>query len=155
MAKANEESVNEFKKFVRERPELMKEVKKQGKSWKDVFDEWVLFGEDHEIWEEEYGIEDVPKKKPKGATELMRIFDFIGNLDTDSVQERLDQLNGALTNIQDLIVQFQPDSNQQQNNQSQFPPPYGMPGPGFFGGPPNGANNNQGQNSQPNYFQGD
>ncbi|GGH74398.1 hypothetical protein JOD43_000267 [Pullulanibacillus pueri] len=111
MANKKSESIEEFKVFVKKHPELVKGIKKEGKSWKDIFDEWLLFGEDHEIWEQ-YGIKrDEPKKKPKGAAELMRVFDFIGNLDAKEMQERLDQVNGVLTNIQDLIVQFQPESS--------------------------------------------
>ncbi|WP_051263369.1 spore coat protein YlbD [Tuberibacillus calidus] len=125
MGRKTNEAVNNFKAFLRSHPEIIQAVKEQGKSWKDVFDEYVLFGEDHEIWES-YGVKKHIMKKPPGAAEIMRILDFIGNLDAKAVQEHLEQINGALTNIQELIQLWQPQQQSQQ-----FP----MPMPGF--GPPN------------------
>lgn len=107
MGQTTEEAVKSFKQFVKSHPELIKGVKEQEKTWKDVFDEYVLFGEKHEIWEA-YGIKKEPKKKPPGASEFMRLFDFLGNLDAKSVQDKLEQVNGALTNIQELIQIWQP-----------------------------------------------
>ncbi|MGV3487826.1 MAG: spore coat protein YlbD [Tuberibacillus sp.] len=119
MVQKTEEAVKAFKSFVRSHPEIIKGVKEQGKTWKDVFDEYVLFGENHEIWEA-YGIKKEVKKKPRGANEFMRILDFIGNLDAKTVQDRLEQLNGALTNIQELIQIWQPQQGPQQPHQG-FP----------------------------------
>ncbi|MFC4617228.1 spore coat protein YlbD [Camelliibacillus cellulosilyticus] len=115
MGKPTEATLKAFKAFVRKHPELIKGVKEQGKSWKDIFDEWVLFGEDHEIWES-YGIETGPKKKSPIASEMMRFLDFLSNLDAENVQQKLAQFNGALTDIQNLIAQFQPQQNEPPMN---------------------------------------
>jgi len=145
MGQKTEEAVKAFKAFVRSHPEIIKGVKEQEKSWKDVFDEFVLFGEDHEIWEA-YGLKKQVKKKPKGANDFMRILDFIGNLDAKTMQDRLEQINGALTNIQELIQIWQPQQN------SQTPP--GMPMQGF--GPGQGPQNFSNQfPPMPNYFRRD
>ncbi|TCP30490.1 putative coat protein YlbD-like [Scopulibacillus darangshiensis] len=100
------ESIKAFKRFVQEHPELVKGVKEQDKTWNDIFEEWVLFGEDHEIWET-YGIETKSEKSSSGDG-FKKILSFINDIDTNNLQERLELLNGALNNIQDLIVQFQP-----------------------------------------------
>jgi hypothetical protein len=126
VGQTSEEAVKSFKTFVRNHPELIKGVKEQEKSWKDVFDEYVLFGEDHEIWEA-YGLKKEPKKKPPGASEFMRILDFLGNLDAKTVQDKLEQINGALTNLQELIKIWQPQQTTQQTT------PISQPFPGFQG----------------------
>jgi len=115
MVRKKSESIHAFKAFVKEHPELIKVVREQKRSWKDVFDDYLLLGEHHEIWRQ-YGIssEDEPRKKPKGANEIMRALDFISNIDANEMQEHLNSFNGVLTNIQDLIVQFKPQTSQPQ-----------------------------------------
>ncbi|GGE41114.1 hypothetical protein GCM10011391_19840 [Pullulanibacillus camelliae] len=138
------ESVNAFKAFVKKHPELIKAVREQKRSWQDIFDEYVLFGEHHEVWKQ-YGIttEDEPRKKPKGANEIMRVLDFISNIDANEMQEHLNSFNGVLTNIQDLIVQFQPQSS--QTEQQAYP---------FYNMTNGGQNTNNAFNPSP-YFRRD
>ena len=135
VAQTTEDAIRAFKAFVRKHPELIKGVKEQGKTWKDVFDEWVLFGEDHKIWEA-YGLETAPKKKPPLANEFMRLFDMIGNLDAESIQKRLGEINGALDAIQSLLQKWpSPASGAPANSRpyasGQLPapptPPYPQP----------------------------
>jgi len=123
MVRKKSEWVNEFKAFVKKHPELIQAVREQKRSWKDVFDEYLLLGEHHEVWKQ-YGVtsDDEPRKKPKGANEIMRALDFISNIDANEMQEHLNSFNGVLTNIQDLIVQFKP-----QPEQSQQQPFYNIP----------------------------
>lgn len=37
-------SINDFKQFVKKHPKLIKEVRKEQRSWQDVYENWVLFG---------------------------------------------------------------------------------------------------------------
>ncbi|MBM7644237.1 hypothetical protein JOD45_000430 [Scopulibacillus daqui] len=113
MAHKTADSVKAFKEFVRKHPELAKGIKEQGKTWNDIFDEWVLYGEDNEVWET-YGVK-MEKQKPK-PDPLKKIISFINGIDAKNLEERLGQLNGALTSIQELIGQFQ-----------QQPPPQNTP----------------------------
>lgn len=44
-------SINDFKQFVKKHPKLIKEVRKEQRSWQDVYENWVLFGEKDPIWD--------------------------------------------------------------------------------------------------------
>ncbi|MFC7392432.1 spore coat protein YlbD [Scopulibacillus cellulosilyticus] len=116
MAHKTADSVKAFKQFVQKHPELAKGVKEQGKTWNDIFDEWVLYGEDNEVWET-YGVK-MEKQKPQ-PDPLKKILSFINGIDAKNLEERLGQLNGALTSIQELIGQFQPKKPSQ--NAPQLP----------------------------------
>lgn len=138
MTRTTQDSVEAFKTFVRKHPELAKGVKKEGKTWKEVFEEWVLFGEGHEIWNN-YGIQ--REGKTSQGEGLSKIWGYIKNADFDQLGEQLNQLNGALTNISELFTLFRPeDANsqstqpfnannqgQQQNTGSFSPSPFQQP----------------------------
>ncbi|MFD2616989.1 spore coat protein YlbD [Terrilactibacillus laevilacticus] len=112
------DAIHAFKTFLRKHPEMVKKIKEQGKSWNDIFDEWVLFGEDSEIWDE-YGIKRKEVKKDTGTHKNFsfdKVISFINHIDTKNWENRLETLNGALTSIQGIIGQFQP---QQKNNNQQ------------------------------------
>lgn len=132
------DSVKAFKRFVQENPELVKGVKEQNKTWHDIFEEWVLFGENHEVWET-YGIK-VDKKNGKKGDTFKKVVSFINGIDTKNLGERLDVLSGALNNIQELMGQFQPKQNdngavQQSNPPNQPQQPYQQQMPPYQGPP--------------------
>lgn len=52
MANQNaQSSIDEFKQFIKRHPKLISEVRKQEKSWQEVYENWVLLGEDDSIWD--------------------------------------------------------------------------------------------------------
>lgn len=53
-------SINDFKQFVKKHPKLIKEVRKEQRSWQDVYENWVLFGESDPIWD--------PYREPEEAS---------------------------------------------------------------------------------------
>ncbi|WP_176222255.1 YlbD family protein [Tuberibacillus sp. Marseille-P3662] len=110
------DALKQFKAFVREHPEMVQTVREEGKSWKDVFEEWVLFGEDHEIWED-YGIDirkgEAEETSSSQGESIQHFIEFISRMDPDNVNKHLDQINGALTNIHDIITQIMPQRSHQ------------------------------------------
>ncbi|BCE14284.1 hypothetical protein RSC3_01640 [Bacillus paralicheniformis] len=45
MANQNaQSSIDEFKQFIKRHPKLISEVRKQEKSWQEVYENWVLLG---------------------------------------------------------------------------------------------------------------
>lgn len=111
------DAIKRFKSFLKQHPEIIKNVKEKGKSWNEVFDDWVLFGESHEVWET-YGVEvEKASKSSSGSLSLNKMLSYIDKIDTKNWQERLENLNGALASIQSLIGQFQP--GQKEENPAQ------------------------------------
>ena len=48
--KQKQTSIDEFKQFVRRHPKLIQEVQTQEKSWQSLYENWVMFGEEDEMW---------------------------------------------------------------------------------------------------------
>lgn len=82
-----------FKEFVKNNPKLVDYVKNNNKNWQDLFEIYVLYGEDEKIWDNylnnnKTGIEDLVK--------------MIQNVNLDAVKNTVDSLSkavGILKNI--------------------------------------------------------
>jgi len=105
-------SIAKFKTFVKDHPKLVEEVRKQKRSWQEIYEDWYLFGEDDQTWakyrstdgDEEPAKED--EKKAKGDF-LGSIFSSVKNMDVDQMQQHMTSMNSAISNIQQVLQQFQ------------------------------------------------
>jgi hypothetical protein len=124
--------INEFKEFVREHPKLIEDVRKNNRSWKETYEDWVILGEDHEIWDHYRSksgkkSETGTRKKGRQDETLKSILSLLKNVDLNQVNQYASQFNGALTNVQELVQQFQKSKTPQQP--SHYPYNYGQPYP--------------------------
>ena len=125
-------SVEEFKAFVRRHPKLVSQVKEQGESWQPYYEKWVLLGEEDSFWNS-YREDGGSVRSKKGETEVNQkqstnsdenqefmgqLMGIVEKVDLNKVQEHIQQLNGAVQNIQSLIGQFQ-DMKKQLPGQTQ------------------------------------
>ncbi|KGX84070.1 YlbD family protein [Pontibacillus marinus] len=110
-------SVQQFKEFVNKHPKLVKEVKDQGSSWQPFYEKWVLLGEEDSFWDP-YREEVVQTKRREENKEeepsesnnqefMGQLMSMVDKVDLNKVQEHIQQLNGAVQNIQSLVGQFQ------------------------------------------------
>ncbi len=139
-------SVKQFKQFVKLHPLLINEVKEGRKTWQDVYEEWVILGENHESWEdykiaknnnkETVAVKEKSTNEKKQSSEknnekseesqgqssevLTHLVGLIKNMNFDDIQRHMSQLNGILSNVQQLMSVFQ--GGQKQNQQPQQPP---------------------------------
>lgn len=105
-------SVVEFKKFVKAHPKLVEEVRTQRKTWKELYEDWYLFGAEDSIWDT-YRSEG-EKTEPETAEEaeskkdiMSTIVSSFKNMDLDQMQNHITNINSAITNIQQVLQQFQ------------------------------------------------
>lgn len=96
--------VEEFKHFINNRPELVLELRKSGRSLQYYYDKWAEYGEDESIWH-------VDKKQTKetGVNEndlFNQIVKYTENLDVDKIQGHVQQLNKVLDIVQSLLNNF-------------------------------------------------
>ncbi|MBM7572258.1 YlbD family protein [Aquibacillus albus] len=115
-------SIEEFKTFVKKHPGLIKHVRSGNESWQTYYEKWVLLGEDDPSWEKykekkkssKEGEKAETTESKKDKSDIMnQIMNMVENVDLDKVEGHINQLNGAITNIQSLIGQFQ---NVRKNN---------------------------------------
>ncbi|MBM7701743.1 YlbD family protein [Metabacillus iocasae] len=106
-------SVEEFKEFVKQRPKLIEEVRAQKKTWKELYEDWYLFGANDEMWAP-YQTEQVETAEAE-ATEadgekkdfLATVLTSLKNIDLNQMQDHITNVNSAITNIQQVLQQFQ------------------------------------------------
>lgn len=116
-------AIKRFKTFLRNHPEIVAHVHENNIKWSDVFDDWVIFGESHEIWGK-YGLkktkeDDKRDEEKKSSTfSFSKILKVVDNIDTKQWQERLDTISGALTGIQTFVGQFRQSNSQSGQNET-------------------------------------
>lgn len=93
--------MSEFREFVSLHPLLRDEVKKGSRTWQNIYEEWVLYGDGDNLWQKY-------KEKAKEGTKSQTIGDM---LNMDKVKNVIgyvkkinpDQINRTLNNVQKVI----------------------------------------------------
>ncbi|PAY11184.1 YlbD family protein [Bacillus sp. 7705b] len=115
-------SINDFKQFVKKHPKLIKEVRKEQRSWQDVYENWVLFGEKDPIWdpyrEPEEAAEAVPETSEKNDF-VSKMVTAVKKMDVNQMNEQINKMSQSISSLQSLLNTF--SGNGQKQSQ---------PGPG-------------------------
>ncbi len=104
-----ESRMNEFKKFVSLHPLLRDEVKNGKRTWQNIYEEWVLYGESETIWGK-YVIVDNKGDATKSNRES-KSMGFSNILNNEGIKNTLDyikkidpnKINNTLNNMQKVI----------------------------------------------------
>lgn len=92
----------EFKTFVRKKPELAKYVASGKMSWQKVYEQWNLYGEDSEVWND--FSEERKKDKKEENFSLSSIANIIKNMDVDSMQKGVNSLQKIIELLQSFTL---------------------------------------------------
>ena len=91
----------EFKAFVRKRPELIKYVNSGKMTWQRFYEQWSLYGEDEKVWEAYKANEDNnTKSSGQDSFNLGTIADMIKKVDMNSVQKGVNSLQKVIELLQ-------------------------------------------------------
>ena len=94
----------EFKEFVRKKPELVDYVNSGEMTWQKFYEQWTLYGEDGKVW-------DRYKKTENGdGINLNTIINSIKNIDKDTLQKGINGFQKALELLQGLIAKDSVDT---------------------------------------------
>ncbi|WP_171016728.1 spore coat protein YlbD [Pseudalkalibacillus caeni] len=131
------EKVNEFKSFVKSHPGLIKLVREDKKTWKEIFEEWLLLGEEDEVWEKYRSKRVMDEDEPEPETNKAGLGSFLSMLQSinfKEIQSQIDQFSGTVSSIKQILSEIQPvrkpqnlpDQNMRQfgyqQDFQQFPP---------------------------------
>lgn len=105
-------SKDEFKKFVRNNPRLIRYIKNKEMTWQSFYEIFDMYGEDKEAWKP-YLDEEKVNNKITGS-DFMK---YIKNIDLDAVQESINSIQRVLGVVGDLTA------NNSNTNTSQEPKP--------------------------------
>lgn len=118
-------TVRDFKKFINKRPKLIEEIRKNGRSWQEYYEKWVLLGEEDPMWNE-FEETDEKEKNVRVKNKQMELFNqlvkYTERIDLNKVEEQINQLNETIGTVQNLIRQFQStnQTNKKQSNPFQW-----------------------------------
>ncbi|WP_416151064.1 YlbD family protein [Salipaludibacillus sp. HK11] len=127
--------VRKFKKFVKENPHILRDVNSKEKTLQDLFEEWMLFGEDDDIWDsylteddEEMEIDDEDDKNDSetGSKTEVELLNMLKKMNLNDVQHHLAQFSTVVGSIQELFGQFKQEQtpetppSQEQTQSSPF-----------------------------------
>ncbi|ASB60767.1 hypothetical protein SC22_13640 [Bacillus sp. A053] len=109
-------SINDFKQFVKKHPKLIKEVRKEQRSWQDVYENWVLFGESDPIWdpyrEPEEAAEAVPETPQKNDF-VTKMVTAVKKMDVNQMNEQINKMSQSISSLQNLLNTFSGNSQKQ------------------------------------------
>lgn len=116
--------IESFKEFVHKHPELIKEVQKNKRPWKEIYQDWIVLGEEHESWnqysKEKKKQQDKRSSSAKNMKAELTIGDIIAGLSKlqiNDVQKYLSQFGSLMDAVQELLQQF----NNQSDRPNQLP----------------------------------
>lgn len=96
----------EFKKFVKNNPSLIKYVKNDEMTWQKFYEMYDLYGEDNNVWDKYLKVEEQKEKAVEktgiaGLT-LSEVVNWFKNVNLDSLQENIGNVQRVLGVVQDF-----------------------------------------------------
>nr|WGD69111.1 YlbD family protein [Bacillus subtilis] len=102
-------SINDFKQFVKKHPKLIKEVRKEQRSWQDVYENWVLFGESDPIWDpyrEPEAVAEAVPEIPQKNDFVSKMVTAVKKMDVNQMNEQINKMSQSISSLQSLLNTF-------------------------------------------------
>lgn len=109
----------QFKEFINNHPKLIREIRKNGRSWQELYEQWVLLGEDDVHWEQ-YKENETEEQKEKIDEKdsvfskldlkpdlIKQVLKYTESIDINKLQEQIQQLSKTIGTVQEIINQYQ------------------------------------------------
>ena len=91
-------SIEAFKSFVREKPNLIKYIKNKEVTWQEFYDMFELYGPNHNIWNNYLGITN------NSPVTMKDLFNTIKNMDMNEVQKGINSLQKGITYLEQIFA---------------------------------------------------
>jgi len=111
-------SIEEFKVFVKKHPKLRNEVRDKKRTWQNIYEEWVLLGDDGS-WDE-YGEEEKKETlatSAEGQEFLKKALQYVKKLNVDDITKSL----GTVQKVVGIVQAFNGGSKKEQQNLNYTP----------------------------------
>lgn len=108
-----EESVKKFQYFINQHPDLIIYIRKNGYSWQDYYEKWMILGEDDPYWDS------FKRSKASHSKEDEQQFSFgqyrhlydqfvklTEHIDVEKMQKHVKELNQTIQVVDNLLKQF-------------------------------------------------
>lgn len=92
---------DEFRQFVKNKPELISYVEKGEMTWQKFYELYDLYGEDQKVWEKYQKLDERNVNLTDG---LSKITKMVKNVDMDSIKNHINTAQKALDLVQDFTT---------------------------------------------------
>lgn len=92
-------SLESFKSFVREKPNLVKFINNKEMTWQQFYEMYELYGENHSIWNKYLGITNTSSVSFKDMLGMFR------NINPDELQKGIGSLQKGIGYLQGLVTE--------------------------------------------------
>ena len=95
---------DEFKEFIKSKPELVDYVKSKEYTWQDFYEVYDLYGKDETVWDKykkKTSNDDNEERKNASITELTNL---VKNINIDNVQKYINNAQKAINVISELTA---------------------------------------------------
>ncbi|NPC92450.1 hypothetical protein HOO54_09480 [Bacillus sp. WMMC1349] len=120
-------SIDEFKWFIKRHPKLISEVRKGENSWQEVYENWVLLGEDDAIWKpykEQVETKETSSDENGKNDFISKMVMAFRKMDVDQMNEQMNKMSQSISSLQSLLNQFSSGGTKQGNHQNGQQPPF-------------------------------
>lgn len=116
MTQDRKQVVDQFKQFLSKHPQLVQEVRLKKRTLQDIFEEYILLGEDDPSWEEYKKTRTNKKKEKKNSTSSSQLLSSIlSNINLDNIDKHIEQADKVIGGIIQMIQQYQKENNEEAN----------------------------------------
>ncbi|TSJ67042.1 hypothetical protein FPQ13_01955 [Allobacillus salarius] len=114
--------VQEFRNFVREKPKLFEQLKKDGYDWQSLYNEWDQYGEAAILFQQdiESKAEGDEQKDSSQKIKWQDILHKLSEMDVDRIEKHVKQLSSTMEQIQRISDQV--NQSKRQNKGSHMGP---------------------------------
>lgn len=110
-----EPEIIRFKEFINEHPELIKEIRKNGRSWQEVYEQWTILGPEDIHWnqykkptkENQTGGDEQGFKLDLKPELIKQVVKYAETLDINKLQEQVQQFSRTISTVQEIVGQYQ------------------------------------------------
>ncbi len=106
MSQEKHPSISQFREFLGKNPQLVQRVRKGEKTWQQCYEDWYLFGEEDEMWNEYR-----EKRVEENSTTdfLTNAFTYLKKMNPNDLQKHIASIQEGITVVQSLLSQFKPE----------------------------------------------
>ena len=100
--------IEDFKDFVRNKPELASLVSSNKTTWQKLFETFDLYGEENSVWEE------LVKKEENRSFNIKGILNSLNNIDTESFQNNINSIQKAIGFLEEITKDTKKDKKEKK-----------------------------------------
>lgn len=116
MKKDRQQLLSQFKRFLSEHPQLVQEIRLQQRTLQDVFEEYVLLGEDDPGWENYREHKKKKKEAKEDSSSAQLLSTIMSHINLDNVDKHIEQADQIIGGIIRMLEQYQQENKKEETS---------------------------------------